>query len=125
MRHTVLNNIDNVGIFRLISVNDCFPHALVFNPQGTGRGYRQGDRGGIRRNGIQDGCFGILVSEEGIEGAPQDVTAFGDDLADIGMLRMCGTGVAMGNALNEVKDAADITIGSNDEDGIADYLMSL
>ena len=54
-----------------------------------------------------------------------DVTAFGDDLADIGMLKMCGTGVAMGNALDEVKTAADITIGSNDEDGIADYLMGL
>ena len=53
------------------------------------------------------------------------VTAFGDDLADIGMLRMCGTGVAMGNALPEVKAASDITIGSNDEDGIAYYLDSL
>ena len=38
---------------------------------------------------------------------------------------MCGTGVAMGNAQQAVKDAADITIGSNDEDGIADYLESL
>lgn len=54
-----------------------------------------------------------------------DITAFGDDLADIGMLKMCGTGVAMGNALPEVKAAADVSIGSNDEDGIADYLDSL
>lgn len=52
----------------------------------------------------------------------RDVTAFGDDLVDIGMLQLCGTGVAMGNALAEVKAAADIVIGSNDEDGIADYL---
>jgi HAD-superfamily hydrolase, subfamily IIB len=50
------------------------------------------------------------------------ITAFGDDLADIGSLKMCGTGVAMGNALPEVKEAADIIIGSNDEDGIAEYL---
>ena len=54
-----------------------------------------------------------------------DVTAFGDDLADIGMLKLCGTGVAMGNALQEVKDKADIMIGSNDEDGIADYLETI
>ena len=54
-----------------------------------------------------------------------DVTAFGDDLADIGSLKMCGTGVAMGNALPEVKAAADVTIGSNDEDGIAEYLDNL
>ena len=38
---------------------------------------------------------------------------------------MCGTGVAMGNALPEVKAAADVTIGSNDEDGIAEYLDNL
>lgn len=55
----------------------------------------------------------------------ENVTAFGDDLADIGSLKLCGTGVAMGNALTEVKAAADITIGTNDEDGIADYLDTL
>ena len=55
----------------------------------------------------------------------KDVTAFGDDLADIGMLKLCGRGVAMGNAQDEVKCAADITIGSNDDDGIAYYLNEL
>ena len=55
----------------------------------------------------------------------ENITAFGDDLADIGSLKMCGTGVAMGNALDVVKEAADITIGSNDEDGIAEYLEGL
>ena len=54
-----------------------------------------------------------------------NIIAFGDDLADIGMLRLAGVGVAMGNALTEVKQAADIVIGSNDEDGIADYLREL
>ena len=48
--------------------------------------------------------------------------AFGDDLADIGMLKMCGLGVAMGNAVDEAKAAADIVIGTNDEDGIAYFL---
>ena len=48
--------------------------------------------------------------------------AFGDDYADIGMLQLCGTGVAMGNAIDEVKAKADIVIGSNDEDGIADFI---
>jgi hypothetical protein len=32
-----------------------------------------------------------------------EVVAFGDDYNDIGMLRECGIGVAMGNALDEVK----------------------
>lgn len=50
------------------------------------------------------------------------IIAFGDDYADIGMLELCGTGVAMGNAIDEVKEKADIVIGSNDEDGIADFI---
>ncbi|MDE7295402.1 MAG: HAD hydrolase family protein, partial [Oscillospiraceae bacterium] len=54
--------------------------------------------------------------------SPEEVTAFGDDLADIPMLRACGLGVAMGNAVKEVKQAADFVIGSNDEEGIAKYL---
>lgn len=51
-----------------------------------------------------------------------NVIAFGDDHADIEMLKLAGLGVAMGNAIKEVKAAADIVIGSNDEDGIAVYL---
>lgn len=54
----------------------------------------------------------------------QDVTAFGDDIPDIGMLKLCGIGIAMGNAFDAVKEAADLTIGSNDEDGIAEYIES-
>ena len=52
----------------------------------------------------------------------ENITAFGDDYADIGMLEMCGKGVAMGNAIDEVKGKADLVIGSCDEDGIAVYL---
>ncbi|MBR4702400.1 MAG: HAD family phosphatase [Oscillospiraceae bacterium] len=48
--------------------------------------------------------------------------AFGDDTPDIGMLRLCGLGVAMGNAVPAVKAAADVVIGTNDEDGIAEWL---
>ncbi|MBE5853709.1 MAG: HAD family phosphatase [Lachnospiraceae bacterium] len=51
-----------------------------------------------------------------------NIIAFGDDLADIGMLKICGLGIAMGNAVDEVKAIADIVIGKNDEDGIAEYL---
>jgi len=67
----------------------------------------------------------IRKTAEHIGVSLENITAFGDDLADIGSLRLCGTGVAMGNALPEVKAAADITIGGNDEDGIADYLNEL
>lgn len=50
------------------------------------------------------------------------IIAFGDDLADMGMLEICGTGVAMGNAIDAVKDKADVVIGSNDEEGVAIFV---
>ena len=44
--------------------------------------------------------------------------AFGDGGNDSGMLRHAGIGVAMGNANEEVKAAADYVTTSVDEDGI-------
>jgi len=55
----------------------------------------------------------------------EDIIAFGDDYADIGMLKLCGKGISMGNAIDEVKKEADLVIGSNDEDGIAEYLEKI
>lgn len=55
--------------------------------------------------------------------APENIIAFGDDFVDIGMLKLCGIGIAMGNAIQDVKQIADIVIGTNDNDGIADYLI--
>lgn len=54
-----------------------------------------------------------------------DIVAFGDDYADIGMLKLCGTGIAMGNAIDEVKAVADCVTGDNDNDGIAKYLQNV
>ncbi len=63
-----------------------------------------------------------VCAVSGIE--PAEITAFGDDYADIGMLELCGKGIAMGNAIDAVKQKADLVIGSNDEDGIAIYLAA-
>lgn len=53
---------------------------------------------------------------------PSEVLAFGDDYVDIGMLKASGTGVAMANAVEAVKEIADYVTLSNEEEGIADYL---
>lgn len=50
------------------------------------------------------------------------IIAFGDDYADMGMLKLCGLGVAMGNAIDRVKQKANVVIGTNDEDGIAEFI---
>ena len=48
--------------------------------------------------------------------------AFGDGGNDIAMLQHAGVGVAMGNAMDEVKKAADFVTTSVDEDGIVNAL---
>lgn len=64
-----------------------------------------------------------LVAEK--YGIPMEqVVAFGDDYNDIDMLRGCGIGVAMGNALEEVKQAADETCDTNENDGVARWLRA-
>lgn len=52
----------------------------------------------------------------------EEMAGFGDDHVDLGMIELCGLGVAMGNSIDPIKQAADIVIGSNEEDGIAEFL---
>ena len=57
--------------------------------------------------------FGIPVAQ---------AVAFGDDYNDIGMIKGCGIGVAVANAIDEVKAAADYICASNNEDGVAKWV---
>ncbi len=50
------------------------------------------------------------------------VVAIGDSLNDIPMLQVAGLGVAMGNAGDEVKQAADVVVADNDHDGVAEAI---
>ena len=50
---------------------------------------------------------------------------FGDDNDDIEPIRQCGCGVAVSNALDCVREIADYVTGSNDEDGVANFLSKL
>ena len=61
-----------------------------------------------------------LLAHYGI--APDEAIAFGDGGNDIEMLRYVGTGVAMGNASDEVKAAADYVTTSVDDEGICHAL---
>lgn len=51
-----------------------------------------------------------------------EAVAFGDGENDIEMLKECGIGAAVGNACDLLKAAADVTVLSNDEDGVAVFL---
>ena len=54
--------------------------------------------------------------------APSDAFAFGDAENDIELLQFAGTGIAMGNALDEVKAVADFITTDDCNDGIANAL---
>lgn len=68
--------------------------------------------------GILDICKVLKIE-------PSEVISFGDAQNDIPMLQTAGMGVAMGNAAEDVKAAADLVTLSNNEDGIAAALEKL
>jgi hypothetical protein len=59
-------------------------------------------------------------------GIPSEaICAVGDDVNDIPMIRAAGLGIAMGNAVPEVKAAADRIAPSLDEDGLVQVVRWL
>jgi len=72
----------------------------------------------LKEIGLSEVCKACGISLE-------NVVAFGDDLNDIGMLKAAGIGVAVGNALPEVKAAADYVCGDCDDDGVACWIESM
>ncbi|MBQ9870484.1 MAG: HAD-IIB family hydrolase [Eubacterium sp.] len=54
----------------------------------------------------------------------ESIAAFGDDSNDIDMLKLCGKGIAVSNAVPEVLKIADEITSSNDEDGVARWINS-
>ena len=61
-----------------------------------------------------------LATLWGIE--PSEIVAFGDDRNDLDLLSYAGIGVAMANAVDAVKEAADQITATNEEDGVAVWL---
>ena len=55
--------------------------------------------------------------------APAEIVAFGDDSNDIDMLIYVGVGVAMGNAVDVVKAVCEHSALSNEEDGLAGWVV--
>ncbi|MCP3741797.1 Cof-type HAD-IIB family hydrolase [Rossellomorea sp. BNER] len=75
-------------------------------------------RGGSKAEGIKK-----MIAELGFN--LEDVYAFGDGLNDIEMIEAVGTGVAMGNAVDEVKEHASFVTKHVDDNGISFGLKKL
>lgn len=69
-------------------------------------------------NALQELCNNLGV-------APEDTIAFGDQINDISMLELAGTGYAVENARPEVKEKADYVIPGYAEDGVLQVLKML
>lgn len=55
----------------------------------------------------------------------EKVIVFGDDYNDIGLFRICGWPVAMGNAISYLKEISKEITDTNDNDGVAKVLERL
>ncbi|GIP40745.1 5-amino-6-(5-phospho-D-ribitylamino)uracil phosphatase YcsE [Paenibacillus sp. J31TS4] len=69
-------------------------------------------RGISKASGIMDVCNLLGVKME-------EVMAMGDSLNDLTMIKESGLGIAMGNAQEELKLAANAVTATNNEDGVA------
>lgn len=63
-------------------------------------------------------CDYLGVSQE-------ETIAFGDGYNDLSLIEWCHTGVAMENAVDEVKQRADVITKSNNDNGVYVYLKQL
>ncbi|ANE45058.1 hypothetical protein SY83_00195 [Paenibacillus swuensis] len=87
--------------FRHYEITNSSPDNIEINPPGVSKA-----------TGLEEVCklLGIQMSQ---------VVAMGDSLNDIAMIRAAGLGVAMGNAQNVVKEAADVVTLHHNEHGVA------
>lgn len=91
-------------------VEKCYDHCVVTRWGGNG-GVDIIARGGGKVGGLRAWLEANNITRE-------ETIAFGDGENDLDMIKFAGIGVAMGNAVPEVKEAADYVTGDVDDDGI-------
>ena len=69
-------------------------------------------KGVTKESGIREVCRLLSIEME-------EVMAIGDSLNDYYLISSAGLGVAMGNAIDEIKRVAAVTTDSNEHDGVA------
>lgn len=74
------------------------------------------------RNADKVNALGRILEKMGIP--LSQAVVFGDDVNDIEVIKATGVGVAMGNAIDEVKAVADFVCDTNDNDGVGKWINS-
>ncbi|WP_338540595.1 Cof-type HAD-IIB family hydrolase [Paenibacillus tundrae] len=101
VRHQIMLELQELGGLQMTNSS---PVNIEINPAGISKA-----------SGVAEVCklLGIEMSE---------VVAVGDSLNDLAVIEAVGLGVAMGNAQEQVKEAADLIVASNNEDGIVEVI---
>ena len=90
-------------------------HTLDYLPFSDIPWYKFSKNGATKERAIQALCGHLKIT-------PEQITAFGDDFNDIGMLKLCGKGIAMKNAIPEVQQIADEICDTNENDGVGRWI---
>lgn len=106
-----------LGEIRKRLEKDCDVSAMSFNVP-TDRDGEISAKGINKALGIQKFIDHVGITKE-------DTIAFGDGANDLDMLAYVQVGVAMGNALDEIKKQADYVTTGIDDDGIAHAMSAL
>lgn len=101
IREKLLAEVQSWGA---LEITNSSPWNLELNPQGVSKA-----------SALQELC-GLLNIDM------SQVVAVGDSLNDIAAIREAGLGVAMGNAQETVKEAADYITSTNNEHGVAEVI---
>jgi HAD superfamily hydrolase (TIGR01484 family) len=98
--------LNEIQTWEGLELSNSSPHNIEINPEGVSKA-----------SALMEVCRmrGYDMSE---------VVAVGDSMNDMAAIRASGLGVAMGNAQDEVKAAADVITGSNQENGVAQVIQN-
>ena len=75
----------------------------------------------MKKSATKSNGIDFIAKKYGIKN--ENIIAFGDDYNDIDMLTSVGIGICVENGLNIVKENADIICSSNEDDGVAKWLI--
>lgn len=118
-------NIDEIDIYKIIIHSSNFDEVKrakdgideSFNEFCSYSSSNQGNVEFVTPNRSKEHGLSILSKFLNIE--PSEMIGFGDNENDLGMFEYVGYGVAMGNAIDELKQKAQYVTSSNNESGIA------
>ena len=77
----------------------------------------------VSETATKEHAIGRLLNQLGVQ--RENAIGVGDGHNDIDLFNAVGTKVAMGNAVEDLKKAADVIIGTVEEDGLAQYFKTL